>query len=1730
MHRVTRPHLLPSAAAQAVMPTAAGSSDVDETGGARTGIPQQSSSSHCAAAAAAVAASLPPVLLGDDNMPRVPLERTEVLFALGTGDVRAWEERLLRHALAGLKDPSATVTQAEGESKSGSVASARTHLTTEMASFPSCIRHKQHQGQREGDTNTSSSSSICPSGWLPVALLGAPVARGSAMNVDFSLLSGKEFYLLMELMKLTTTTSEPGRSTAPPSASPMCWNDELLQVLSCLLTFHGTVPAVGRFVSLLLCSCVMELLRRQRAVVDRDCAPAATHARGREMNAAEKNEQRAHLAFLRRGAFAALLSRLGQLYFPLWRAFREEGAEKRLGFSLYTRCVPLPTSLCDALTVFSSNRGRVGGSTTTTTTTSNSNSSGRNEQESSRGRTLRAKVMELVFNQTNTLKAGVGLSATSSSPNSRGNNDAAERTGDASEMMSTQGDLDVPLRWEHVQEIAVCIALAELGRLALLHNGWDETQPFDGCHDPQQQKGQPDVKNEGSGSYVEFLRRTRYCGGCSTSARMNTSAKILLTAGEEWKGLFSDDGSVTGTSSETTTPQRQESCGDNEGNNYLWIARAVQDVLEVVCCASGGVLLPPSEPEQRDCSWLYAQQDFCYINLLLTCCCIAGVRLPASILPFTAQLTQLALSHAVVKGDPESEEVAFSCVGGSSAVSSGHTTEKTGGGHVKVEGASDDGNEARTVATGTLCMTACKFLRLGYQRGCVVSNNEHIRWLAAVLQKQIQLWERCLRHITLFMTLTRAESATRCGGSERLTLKEAAVHSEWQQQLQKRLWRALCWHTRTLLECLFVFRDLFRFAATWSVVNDTAPFRAVLQELGEVLQMVCWIDANGRDDIAPVAAASSALLLTPFPVMVDVGRRFYLGAMLVFVVSATTDTLLWYQNWLDEREAFFSDGDEADDGNIRFTENRNTMGGAGDPSASLADMECCPSGTAAVDAFTSVQGWLYDVFLLVLLPSCGRVLQSIALCAPLEAMLPAVLSVHNFVKSNSLLHLAMAGREGEACQSNTNSNSSGTSRMDGTAHPLMPSCALTAFSETLTVAMEVMAVATDVQRVVLHRVSLVTPAENDVGDNETHRWILHRGEAALRVMEHLVLWAPWAAWAPTPPRHPNTVTLPKSGCCCSTSTGKTHRECNPSSSSEASSGSADASMLHAHAVIGVTHRDHAPAPAPPPLFQVAYVANVAYGLLRTWKRHSSSVRRSGALLERVQEVLFGVVSSLFRAADAAVYQRSLLCEQLRRQQQKQQQPQREGSVSADTLLPTSSGSLFQFPPFLSDLLASSWPFSSGESDAERAEKARLAVVEPYVYYHCRHICDSVTYMACVLGLLQQELLRHRERDAVAAPAAAAADGAASRCGAALQLLGHQALESLLPDAAVPATFHLAPLPVLPPNHTIDGPASVFALLRKESREMAGSGAAESMPFLQRLLFTLTASQQQQDRYVQPVREWVGPPPLELVVQQASALVRVMSAIAALTQAASHGAKRDALRGICTPAAAVAQDDAPSASVSAVAAAATDNITITGASASVACAPYFLLHPATLSFSHWRKLNFALRVMQYAEANRSDFAPLVCALCGAHGSQRAFVSGELERDEYNVNPTCFACCTSIECWRCLETYVEAALPDVNSTRLDVLICRQTSAAERRALFVVLLVIRRACRSWCALQRTRVQAALTSPEADEEQQQQQQQYTHLLRWSLRGLERSVLRTIAAFAFGVRPLRSAAELMLQ
>ncbi|PBJ71644.1 hypothetical protein BCY84_16602 [Trypanosoma cruzi cruzi] len=1713
----------------------------------------------------------------------IPMERAEVLCAVGTGLVRPWERRIVCYALKHVSAAAeAALPSTEShESTDGSGSDENTegrNASMEEISAAGPNKQEEQKGQRREETGGGEGvgSHLWSMFFGASKNTSADATNEEDCNADFSHYSGPQFYLLMEMVRdAMIVAKETSQSPASVTTSTcnflrrMSWNFDLLTVLLNLLIFHGNVPAVGRFLSVILSSYVMALLFR-RCCHDRDGGGIVRVQLSEKKTGKEEEDDNglSDMRLVQSDAFISLISRLAQIYFPLWHKLKGEGAdlarrtEKKLPAPLlHTRCVPIPSSRQNSLTMWRK---------------MNSNGvCGNLPDNSLQG--FQSRIIELVFNQMNTCNLGVGLlpcnnekqgdqmNETTKKKNvERGANMKEEsKTGkEENHVDGEEKEKDVTLKWEHVQEIVICIALAELGRLVLLSD--DFYAPGNGHHGNHSHHGGQGMKREEQHREAEdrdedekeedalrnntpglkYLECVRRCGSSGTVEQMRDMAIILRAVEDEWRQQLPTD------VSDSTGEELMRKRGSHPfiTSNHRWLVNTMCIVLKFVSQTSGSLCLTPlcQSDQQRECQrpMPYQEKDFYYMNLLLTCCCVAGEQIPKKISHFALCLTEFTLSN-VLMGRRGGEDAPllqrdtndrFADERGNAGrqgdgMDSGAERKGLAG-----DRASNEEAKRQYIAASALCTTTLGFLRCCYKYGSVTLKNEHIRWLSALLRQQVMLWERWLRRAVLLKSLVRKSAKSSLRHAPHTVQSDTGRVLD-QQGPHEEACSFVWWHTRILLDYLCVFRDMFSVGVACQFVNDTAPFCTSMQELGRVLQMTCWIDLDGLK-ATPSGTYAVAFGVVPFPVLAATERRFFIGAMLVYAMSATADTLLAFQRCMENNQAYFADVDDCED----TTEKDDTK------TVSLTGTTESSGGNVAYvteDSLIARRLWVNDFFLSVLLPSFGRVMQGIAFCVPDESMLPAILRLGRSVEFQYVSHIEGA-KDHEAWE-----RRSGKTHVLSTAATTTPQTTgqekkfffqgmtlssssspssirtSTPFSETLRVAMGVMALASNSQQALLSHISRVF-APMVTREDVMARWMLDKfrnlphpqqGDAfsrcqiLLHVVENFVLHVPWAGWA----SQSLEVICNVEDASLSLAGGEgTHVESEVSSLSISSkkeriahSGynalrvgkDVQAPSKTSSACIGAPRSSHFfSSPVPPPLFEATYVTVISCVLLRLASIDFDGPQglelRNEVEPNRVRAVLFGLIENFFRGIDDAVFRRSSMREELRirhrQQQQQQQKAQNEGSGSR----------VFSSFSYIWDGLMNSLSiWTPQESDTVRARRAEWAAIDAYVDSHHSLICSNVVYIATALYAIERE-------SSSRLPSAVVAD-VQSTPYTCLQRLAQHSLESLLSDADVPATWRFLPLSTFCTNDVSLRPATAGMLDR-----IVDVPVNSLLPL--RWLVSSMPTDVPRDS---GKSRWEGPPVEGLLLQQACALVRVMTIIAALTQNTTNERGAEA------------------------------SIDTTSKDFSTATAPIFVLHPAALSFLQWRKLCFALHAMRHAEEHNIAPMPNVKGCPFQHLQGCTEDAQEVTPCMHHLQPQgqelseekkhlCFACCTSVECERrYLKPYIEAGLSFMNRSRMDVLICRATTAEERRGLFMVLLMLRRAFKGFF------VSSDFSMDEAESkwrgmskgnrsepyEERYEHKRYPILLRkQSRREAERVLLLIIAAFAFGIRPLRCAEELL--
>ncbi|EKF26272.1 hypothetical protein MOQ_010045 [Trypanosoma cruzi marinkellei] len=1717
----------------------------------------------------------------------IPMERAEVLCAVGTGLVQPWERRIVCDALkhASVAAETAVPSTESHDSTDGSGSDENTEgKNASLEEISAAGLNKQEAQKNQQRVETGDGEGVGSQLWS--MFFGASKNTSAAAtneedcNADFSHYSGPQFYLLMEMvrdaMMLSKETSQPLASVTNSTCTfsqRMCWNLDLLTVLLNLLIFHGNVPAVGRFLSVILSSYVMALLFRRCRHGRGDGGIVQSQPSEKRMGQeVEGDKGLSDMRLVQSDAFISLISGLAQIYFPLWHKLRGEGAdlvrhaEKKLPAPLlYTRCVPLPLSRQNSLTMWKK---------------MNSNGVRGNPPDVSL-QGLQSRIIELVFNQMNTCNVGVGLLPCNNEKQGDPMNETTkkksvekeeekkkkkERNKTGKEGKHVDGEekgKDVLLKWEHVQEIVVCITLAELGRLVLLsdalyasgndphgnhnHHGGQglkreeaHREAEDRDEDEEKEEEEKALRNNTPG--LTYLACVRRCGSSGTVEQMRDMAIILRAVEDEWRQQLPTD--ISDSTGEEL--MRKRVTHPLVKSNHRWLVNAVCTVLKFVSQTSGSLCLTPlyQSEQQRECQrpMSYQEKDFYYMNLLLTCCCVAGEQIPKKLSHFALCLTEFTLSN-VLMGKRGGEDAPLlqkdtngrfaaereNAGGQGDGTDSGAERKGLGG-----DRASNEEAKRQYIAASALCTTTLSFLRCCYKYGSVTLKNEHIRWLSALLRQQVLLWERWLRRAVLLKPLVckNAKSSKRHVPH---TVQKDPDRVLDQQGPHEEACSFVWWHTRILLDYLCVFRDMFTFGATRQFVNDTTLFCTSMQELGKVLQMTCWIDLDGLK-ATPPGMYAVAFGVVPFPVLAATERRFFIGAMLVYAMGATADTLLAFHRCIENNQACFGDTD--DYGNATEKDATNTV--------SLRGVaESCGGHVACVteDSLIARRFWVDDFFLSLLLPSFSRVVQAIAFCVPDESMLPAILRLGRSVEFQCVSHIAGV-KEHEARERRndkthvTSTDVTTTSQTTGQeknfffqSHPLSSSSsfsslwASTPFAETIRVAMGVMALANNFQQVLLSHISRVF-APIVTREDAMARWMMDtfrnlphsqqgdtfsRCQILLHVVENFVLHVPWAGWASQPLQGNHNV----EDASLSLVEGEgAHVESEVSSLSISSKkeriaysgynalcGGKDVqvSSTSSSACIGVPSSNHLfSSPVPPPLFEATYMTVISCLLMRLasldfdwpWRLEL----RNEMEPNRVRVLLFGLIENFFRGIDDAVFRRSSMREELRlrHRQQQQQQAQNEGS---------GNGVVSSISYIWDGLMNSLSIWTPRESDTVRARKAEWAAIDAYVDSHHSLICNNVVYIATALYAIERELSSR-------SPSAVMTD-VQSTPYTSLQRLAQHSLESLLSDADVPATWRFLPLSTSCTNDVSLRPATAGML----------DGIVDvPVNFLLPLRWLVSSMPTDVPRDSGKSR-WEGPPVEGLLLQQASALVRVMTIIAALTQNTTNERGAEA------------------------------SVDMTSKEFSTAAAPIFVLHPAALSFLQWRKLCFALHAMRHAEEHNIASTPTIKGCPFQHLQGCTGDVQEVTPCMHHLQPQgqemsegkkhlCFACCTSVECERhYLKPYIEAGLPFMNRSRMDVLICRATTAEERRGLFMVLLMLRRAFQGFFAFADVSMEEykgkwrGVSKEHLSEpyEEDHESKRYPFLLRkQSRREAERVVLLIIAAFAFGVRPLRCAEELL--
>ncbi|RNF07372.1 hypothetical protein TraAM80_03341 [Trypanosoma rangeli] len=1092
----------------------------------------------------------------------LPVERTEVLYAVATGDVRLWERRII-HCAHKRVIAAAAIASSDTVDRRGSGVSAE----GENRSAPGPSQPQQQQQKQRKGTNDhggmfgrlwSSLPAVAPT------TSGAAVTSGEDNGADFSHYTGPNFYILMELMQgamnmTTEAVKNDASACAPTLIQRMPWSGDLLTALLNIMIFHGSVPAVGRFLGVLLSSYVMALVfhrcrRDGRAARAQPTEKLKTNKEGDEVGGA-------HMRLLQSEAFTTLIARLAQIYFPLWRRLKGAGEDParrtevraQTGqLQLHVRCLPLPQSHKNPLTKWRSMTS--GGA-------NEDGGGGDDNSQAAASRGFQSKIIESVFNQRNTRRAWVGLRVCSDAKR-RGNLGVAAKVtpaAAANEKKAEAGDEDkdtdgeednnaedVPLTLEHVQEIVVCIALAELGRLVLLSDVADVPgDAFQDVHAPQ--RGQRGMLEESAreevseASCVEFVAHVRRGGNASTAEQVRDVAAILREVGDAWRRQLLTDAAAS--TSEQTQPGRGTHPRVN--SNHCWVVVAMCRVLKCVSQTLGGVCLTsafePTQREGRQRPWEYQEKDLWYVNLLLTCLCVAGGQLPQSLTQFALRLTEFTLSdmllmngRAHASAAPPLQQATSGCCTIDGVNVNGHDDAKDPAAE-RLRLTSDRvwNAEARQryLAASALRTTVLRFMRDCYARGSVAPTDTHARLLSAVLRQQVLLWERSLRGVVLLAPHVRSSATSLPHDGADFWRRDAFIAVDPREQPEV-VYKLVWWRTLMLLECLCALRDMFAAGAVCGFLCDTVPFVSAIGELGRVLQMVCWIDLDARRATPPRTRHSRASRETakasfataevfPFPVLAATERRFFIGAMLVYGISAMADALLFFHAWIDRCElhagAGAGEGDSENDG-------------------TNSNQRKVPVSSSDAGVANACRRWVADVLLSLLLPSLVRVLQSIAFCVPTEPMLPALLRLNRSVEFRATSPAAWAGdhaargnaRMHEACCQHATKLTPGTTTTSSSAWASTP------FTECLQVAREVMTLACSVQQVLLshnHRVLVPAPPH----DEEMARWMMTpfaniphsllgdtapRCKVLLHIVEGFLQRVPWTGWASAPSRGP----------------------------------------------------------------------------------------------------------------------------------------------------------------------------------------------------------------------------------------------------------------------------------------------------------------------------------------------------------------------------------------------------------------------------------------------------------------------------------------------------------------------------------------------------------------------------------------------------------------------------------
>ncbi|EAN82355.1 hypothetical protein Tc00.1047053485889.16, partial [Trypanosoma cruzi] len=204
----------------------------------------------------------------------IPMERAEVLCAVGTGLVRPWERRIVCYALkhvSAAAEAALPSTESHGSSDGSGSDENTEGRNASMEEISAAGPNKQEEQKRQRREETGGGEGVGSHLWSMFfgasKNTSADATNEEDCNADFSHYSGPQFYLLMEMVQdAMIVAKETSQSPASVTTSTctfsrrMSWNFDLLTALLNLLIFHGNVPAVGRFLSVILSSYVMALL------------------------------------------------------------------------------------------------------------------------------------------------------------------------------------------------------------------------------------------------------------------------------------------------------------------------------------------------------------------------------------------------------------------------------------------------------------------------------------------------------------------------------------------------------------------------------------------------------------------------------------------------------------------------------------------------------------------------------------------------------------------------------------------------------------------------------------------------------------------------------------------------------------------------------------------------------------------------------------------------------------------------------------------------------------------------------------------------------------------------------------------------------------------------------------------------------------------------------------------------------------------------------------------------------------------------------------------------------------------------------------------------------------------------------------------------------------------------------------------------------------------------------